>query len=168
MSKLINIVAFFRKNILQVLSLVILFLCLILTWFFFQSKNKFPQGIHVGIQEEFRRVIEKQLLKNNPLIENIEFQELWTETTGQSRQIKAVFKYTFHDSNSQNGEPVKVTVRGSAFINQLPSEEKKWQIGSFDVDQTELDFENQVIVIHPEESDSEFDGKRNLNSPENN
>ena len=152
MSKILNFISFLRKNIHQTLFLAVLVTALVLTWFFFQSKKTFPERTHLVLQEEFQRVVKERLLKKNPLAENIQFQELWTETTGQSKQIRTVFSYTFNDAPSEGEKSIQVTVRGSALIDQQSAEKdmEKWVIGSFEVDQTELNFENEAIVIKPE------------------
>ena len=151
---MLRFISFLRKNVHQALFLMILLTALVLTWFFFQSKKTFPEGTHLVLQEEFQQIVKDKLLKQNPLAENIQFQELWTETTGQSKQIKAVFSYTFNDAPDEGGKPIQVTVRGSALIDQKSAEKdmEKWVIGSFEVDQTELNFENEAIVIKPEKN----------------
>lgn len=165
----LNLALFLRKNIIQIVFLAVLLVLLILTWIFFQSKRTFPEDTHLVIQEKFQKIVKDRLLKKNPLAQDIQFQELWTETTGQSKQIKAVFSYTFKDPSS-SGESVKVTVRGSALINQKSSssDTERWEVGSFDVDQTELSFENEVIVINPASEEKSKKARPNSEKPQGN
>ena len=63
MSASLNILVFLKKNILQLVALTVLFLLLVITWFFFQKKNVFPEGTHIAIQEEFQNIVRNKLLK---------------------------------------------------------------------------------------------------------
>ena len=151
----LKIVTWFKNNILQIVSLSVLLFLLVITWFFFQTKNVFPEGTHIAIQVEFQNVVRNKLLEKNPLAENIKFHALWTETTESSSQIRAVFSYSFNDSSGEG--PVDVTVKGAALINKsgLDSDgREKWEIGSFEVDQTEMNFKDEVLVISPEKETS--------------
>ena len=156
----LNMLLFLKKNILQIIALSVLFLLLVITWFFFQKKNVFPEGTHLAIQEEFQNIVRNKLLEKNPFAYNIQFHNLWTETTNNSSQIKAVFSYSFKDpSNVDNNEQVDVKVEGSALINFQHSSDSKenWVIGSFKVDKTEMNFNDEVLVLSPPESISSED-----------
>ena len=154
-----RIISFLRKNILELIASVFLIILLISTWFLLNKKESFPEEIHLAIQEEFQKVVREKLLEKNPLAEEIQFHELWTETMGDSSQIRAVFSYSFNDSADPEDEVV-VTVKGSALINKkieapTSSSAEHWEIGSFDVDHTEMSFNNEVLVILPKEEDSQ-------------
>ena len=165
MSAALNIFVFFKKNILQIVALTVLFLILIITWFFFQKKNVFPEGTHIDIQEEFQNIVRNKLLEKNPSAYNIQFHHLWTETTNESSQIRAVFSYSFNDPSGIGEEDgqVDVKVEGSALINRQKSassqgEQERWVIGSFKVDKTEMNFDDEVLVLSPpDEEDSSSD-----------
>ena len=162
MSSALNMLVFFKKNILQIVALAVLFLLLVITWFFFQKKNVFPEGIHISIQEEFQNIVRNKLLEKNPSAYNIQFHHLWTETTSNSSQIRAVFSYSFDDpSSSEDDSQVNVKVEGSALINRqnsnLKGEQEKWVIGSFKVDKTEMNFDDEVLVLSPPEENSSAD-----------
>ena len=164
MSKLHALLSFLRKNILQILSCIIFVLVLAITWLFFQKKHTFPEGIHIAIQEEFQKIVRQQLLKSNPSIRDIQFQELWTETTDQSKQIKTIFSYTFNDPTQE--EPIKVTVRGFALIDRQKVNQNKeefWKIGAFNVDQTEIYFNNELMIISPDDTSNPLHKKINDN-----
>ena len=154
MSALSNILSFVKNNLLQLVAITVLALSLLITWSFFQGKNKFPEGTHIAIQDEFQKIVERKILERNPLARNIQFDSIWTETTEESSQIRAVFTYSFNDPN--NNRIVDVRVTGSALINKRDndnfktSEIEKWEIGSFEVDQTEINFNNEVLIIAPE------------------
>lgn len=159
MSSALNMLGFLKKNILQIVALVVLFLLLVITWFFFQKKNVFPEGIHVSIQEEFQNIVRNKLLEKNPSAYNIQFHHLWTETTNNSSQIRAVFSYSFDDpSSTSEDSQVNVKVEGSALINRQGStgskeEQEKWVVGSFKVDKTEMNFDDEVLVLSPPAQD---------------
>ena len=150
MFRLTPIFLFLRKNALELLAGGILAAALAGTWVFLQKRQAFPEGIHIAIQEEFQKIVKEKILKKNPLAQNIKFYELWTETTDQTSQIKAVFSYSFNESGNEK-DTVKVTVRGSALINRQISattdKKERWQVGSFEVDQTEMDFDDEVLII---------------------
>ena len=160
MSVFANFLFFLKKNILQMISLVVLFLLLLITWFFFQKKNVFPEGTHIAIQEEFQNIVRNKLLEKNPSAYNIKFHHLWTETTSDSSQIRAVFSYSFNDpSSGDEDSQVDVKVEGSALINRQSSgstqgEQERWVIGSFKVDKTEMNFNDEVLILSPTEEDS--------------
>ena len=163
MSANINVLFFLKKNILQIIALTVLFLLLVITWFFFQKKNVFPEGTHIAIQEEFQNIVRNKLLEKNPSVYNIQFHHLWTETTNDSSQIRAVFSYSFNDpSGGDEDGQVDVKVEGSALINRKSSasaqgEQERWVIGSFKVDKTEMNFNDEVLVLSPSEEGSAED-----------
>lgn len=160
MSANVNMLFFLKKNILQIIALFVLFLLLIITWFFFQKKNVFPEGTHIAIQEEFQNIVRNKLLEKNPSAYNIQFHHLWTETTNDSSQIRAVFSYSFNDpSSGEEDSQVDVKVEGSALINLQSSgsaqgDQERWVIGSFKVDKTEMNFNDEVLVLSPSEEGS--------------
>ena len=151
MSTVSHGISFLKNNLLQLITLTILLLSLSLTWFFFQSKNKFPEGTHIAIQDEFQQIVKRKILDRNPLARNIQFDSIWTETTGDSSQIRAVFSYSFKDPKNNN--TVEVRVKGSALINKQErrrkSDSERWSVGTFEVDHTEINFNNEMIVISP-------------------
>lgn len=155
MSQFLKIFSFLRQHILELLACVFFLLILVSTWFFLKKKENFPEMIHLAIQEEFQKVVKDKILEKNPLAKDIKFYELWTETTDDSSQIRAVFSYSFNDPTEPEDE-ITVTVKGSALINrQLSSttdEIERWEIGSFDVDQTEMNFNNELLIISPKEN----------------
>jgi len=161
MSAHLNVLIFLKKNILQIIALVVLLLLLIITWSFFQKKNVFPEGTHIAIQEEFQNIVRNKLLEKNPSAYNIQFHHLWTETTNDSSQIRAVFSYSFNDPSEEDNQ-VDVTVEGSALINRQGSastqvEQERWVIGSFKVDKTEMNFNDEFLVLSPLEEGSAKD-----------
>ncbi len=155
-----NMLLFLKKNILQIIALAVLFLLLIITWFFFQKKNVFPESTHLALQEEFQNIVRNKLLEKNPSAYNIQFHDLWTETTNNSSQIRAVFSYSFNDpSGGDEDGQVDVKVEGSALINLQSSASSKggkerWVVGSFKVDKTEMNFNDEVLVLSAPEKDS--------------
>ncbi len=163
MSALLNTVSFLKNNLLQLIALTILTLSLIITWSFFQGKDKFPEGTHIAIQDEFQKIVQKKILERNPLARNIKFDSIWTETTGESSQIRAVFSYSFNDPNDNSTVDMKVT--GSALINRQDDEPldgnlEKWEIGAFEVDHTEINFNNELLVISPEDHENKKSNKK--------
>ena len=146
-----HVISFLKNNLLQLITLFVLALSLAFTWSFFQSKNKFPEGTHIAIQNEFQQIVRKKILDRNPLARNIQFDSIWTETTGESSQIRAVFNYSFKDPKNDN--TVEIKVRGSALINKqdkkLKNDVERWSVGEFEVDHTEINFNNEMIVISP-------------------
>lgn len=161
MSAVASMLVFLKKNTLQIIALAVLFLLLVITWFFFQKKNVFPEGTHIAIQEEFQNIIRNKLLEKNPSAYNIQFHHLWTETTNESSQIRAVFSYSFNDpSDGDEDSQVDVKVEGSALINRRQSspsstgEQERWVIGSFKVDKTEMNFNDEVLVLSAPEGNS--------------
>ena len=170
MSVNFNALLFLKKNILQIIALAVLFLLLIITWFFFQKKNVFPEGTHLAIQEEFQNIVRNKLLEKNPSAYNIQFHNLWTETTNNSSQIRAVFSYSFNDPTDDEDGQVDVKVEGSALINfknfaSSKGNQEHWVIGSFKVDKTEMNFNDEVLVLSPlEQTSSEEDQTINLDN----
>ena len=154
-----NPFSFIRKYALGIIAGVFLALLLISTWFALQKKTTFDEGVHLAIQEEFQKVVKAKILEKNPLAEDIQFHELWTETTDSSSQIRAVFSYSFSDPAVEDD----VRIKGSAVINRrhtpTDSEEEKWEIDSFDVSHTEINFNNEVLVIAPDEDSDDKDSK---------
>ena len=170
MSALSSALHFVKNNLLQLIALTILVLSLLITWSFFQNKNKFPEGTHIAIQDEFQKIVQKKILERNSLAHNIRFNSIWTETTKESSQIRAVFSYSFNDPNDNRVVDVKVT--GSALINRQDNNlatdnVEKWEVGAFEVNQTEISFNNELLIISPK-NQKENQKDKKASSEENN
>lgn len=152
MYSITQVPSFFRKHALKIMTGFFALFLLAGTWFVFKKREFFPEDLHIAIQSEFQEVIKARLLSQNPKAKNITFHQLWTETTNEESQIRATFSYSFKDDSDDGKSDVRVS--GTALINKIGeasfgSGSENWEIGNFKTNQTEISFNDAVLVIEP-------------------
>lgn len=114
---------------MKIVSVVFFALALSGTWMVAHSKKPVAESVHVGIQNDLKRIITEYVQKNLPASKNLRFQKFWTETLND-KKVKAYFLYSFEDT-TEEGEPAEVEIDGSAVLNKI-EEKGNESIWSFD------------------------------------
>ncbi len=126
---------------------------LISTWFVFHQKPKYPEELHISLQDQLKNIIQETLVKQKPQAKNLKFQKMWTQSTKKQDQISAHFKYSFDDE-----EDVNVSIEGQALMNRksLGSSENHdlWSVDHIQINNQKMEFLEPIILLS-----SKFIGK---------
>lgn len=114
---------------MKIVSVVFFALALTGTWFLANVRKSVTESVHVGIQNDLKRIIVEYVQKNLPESKNLRFQKFWTETLRKDK-VKAYFVYSFEDTTAE-GDPAEVEIDGSAVLNKV-DENKESSTWSFD------------------------------------
>lgn len=132
----------------------VLFFALLMsgTWYMAHAKRSIPESVHVGIQNDLKRVITEYIEKNLPESKNLRFEKFWTETVKKDR-VKASFTYTFEDT-TEDGEPAEVEIEGSALLNKVDenAESSTWSFDELQILDNKVNFTEpiQITASHGE------------------
>lgn len=122
------------------------------SWSLIHTEARTSEQVHVGIQNDMKRIITEYIQENLPNSSNIAFDKFWTEKVGE-KKIKASFIYSFEDSNDDFGA-AKVEVEGSAILSRAPDESSDYETWSFDeliIQDNKIEFKDGMKV-DPSES----------------
>lgn len=100
------------------------------TWSLVHDSRAVPEAIHLGIQEDMKKIISDYISQNLPTSSGLQFERFWTENIKKD-QIKATFIYSFEDSNAEVGA-ARVQVEGYAVLNKTTAANANYETWSFD------------------------------------
>jgi hypothetical protein len=126
---------------MRYLSLVFIIFLMWWSWSVAKAPNLIPEDIHVGIQEDLKRVITDYIKDNLPDVSEVKFQKFWTETLRENK-VKATFSYTF-EQDSKDKPAASIGIAGYAILNHSKEQNSTYDIWSLD----ELNVENNHIVF---------------------
>jgi len=137
----------FNEYRFRILAGVLLVIFLVSTWFLFLQQPKYPEELHIHLQEQLKNLIENRLHGKDPnLISGLEFHNIGTEATKLEGQLKAFFEYSFIDKSK-----VKTVVQGTAKIYRQSLEASNdyelWILTDLQTNSTLLDFEEPVTIL---------------------
>ena len=137
---------------MKIVSVLFFALTLTGTWYMAHAKRPISEAVHVGIQNDLKRVISEYVQKNLPESKNLRFEKFWTETVKKNR-VKAYFVYTFEDS-TQEGEAAEVEIEGSAILNKTEetAESSTWSFDELKILDNKVTFSEpiQITASHGE------------------
>ena len=143
----------------RILSGLLFCAFLISTWFVFYQKPKYPEQVHISLQEQLKSIIQEALLQKNPQARNFQFRKMWTQATNKKNQISAHFKYSFDDKEQTN-----ISVEGKALMNRKPLDSSEnhdlWSVDHIEVNNTILEIQEPITLLSSkfiEESDDSID-----------
>ena len=128
---------------MKVVSVLVFAVALIGSWVVVHAKKSVAESVHVGIQNDLRKIITEYVEKNLPSAKNLRFEKMWTQTLTKDR-VKAFFVYTFEDA-AQGGEPALVEINGSAVLNKV---EETPDMATWSFDQLQI-LDNKVEFSEP-------------------
>ena len=135
---------------MKYLSLFVLFLLVSLTWQLANEPVDISEEIHMGMQEDLKKIITQYIKENLPKSKNLKFERLWTEKTKKD-QVKATFTYSFEDEGEDVG-PARVKIDGYAMLNRSLVEDGEYEVWNFDelyILNNHIQFQ-EAITIQPE------------------
>ena len=100
------------------------------TWSLVHESRGISEAVHVGIQNDMKKIIGDYIAENLPTSTNLEFHQFWTEKL-KKNQVKVKFSYSFEDSTAEIGA-ARVNVEGYAVLNKVASADAKYETWSFD------------------------------------
>lgn len=117
---------------MKYLSLLLIVLSMFLSWKWLNSPRPIAEDVHVGIQQDLKRIITEYIQQNLPSSKNLRFERFWTESVDKNK-VKASFLYSFEDTAAETGE-ARVQIDGYAILNRqdAPDQEEDFDIWSFD------------------------------------
>jgi hypothetical protein len=131
---------------MKIVSVIFFALALTGTWMAAHAKKPVSESVHVGIQNDLKRIISEYVQKNLPESKNLRFEKFWTETVKKD-QVKAYFLYSFVDT-TEDGEPAEVEINGSAILNKIEetAENSTWSFDELQILDNKVSF-NEPIQI---------------------
>ena len=130
----------------RILSGLLFCVFLVCTWLAFYQKPKYPESLHISLQEQLKNIIQETLLKKQPQAQNLQFQKIWTQATYQKDQISAHFKYSFDDKDG-----VSISVSGQALMNRKNIDNSKkhelWSVDHIQTNNTGLKFDEPITLF---------------------
>ena len=115
---------------MKYLSLLVFLFAMYWTWGITQKTPAVNELAHIGIQDDLKKIITTYITENLPSARDIRFEKFWTETL-KNEQVKALFLYSFEDTNEEN-EIARISIEGYAILNREASEDPRFDIWSFD------------------------------------
>lgn len=97
-------------------SLFLIVLAMFGSWKAIDSAEAVSELVHVGIQEDLKRVISEYIVENLPESKDLKFERMWTEHKTEN-QVKASFVYSFSEENEETGD-ARVRIEGYAILNR--------------------------------------------------
>lgn len=137
---------------MKYLSLVVLLGAMSWSWSLTRHKATIPEDIHVGIQEDLKRVIKEYIEKNLPNSQNLRFDRFWTEALSHDK-VKASFLYSFDETDQAEG-PANVQIEGFAILNRDKGKDQSktdavpeyWSFDELHVLNNQIEFKNPVTI----------------------
>ncbi|MCB0386971.1 MAG: hypothetical protein KDD43_16375, partial [Bdellovibrionales bacterium] len=101
---------------MKYLSLLVFLFAMQWSWSLVHDPSNVSEHIHLGIQDDLKRIISEYIQENLPSSKNLRFERFWTEAIKQDR-VKASFIYSFEDDTEVVG-PARVEIEGYAILNR--------------------------------------------------
>ena len=111
---------------MKYVSTLLLILAMYWSWGLARNDQAISQQVHVGIQDELKKLIADYIQQNLPNSTNLRFERFWTETLTEN-QVKASFIYSFEDTSEQTGA-TRVQIEGDAILNRVLPETKAKEV----------------------------------------
>ena len=162
-----NILSQIKPYRFRILSVMLLVVVLVSTWFIFHKKPQYSEELHINLQEQFKELIRKSLAEQKPQAKNLQFQNVTTqmrdrlfkpskvaplqaedqsslnkEDESPKAQVKATFEYSFEEDST------RVSVEGFALMNRVPTEENYdlWVVKHIQAGRSSLQFEEPIVL----------------------
>ena len=139
---------------MKYLSLLVFFFAMQWSWSLIHESSGIEERVHVGIQNELKRIITDYIQETLPNSKGFHFKRFWTESL-KKNQVKATFIYSFEDATEETG-PARVQVEGYAILNRHSATHEEHDYWNFDelyILNNHVDFK-EPIEISTKEDDS--------------
>lgn len=127
-----------------------------------ESKADIPEDVHIGLQNELKRIIGEYIQQNLETSTNLQFETFYTEPLNKQR-VRATFVYSFDDSGQGSG-PAQVRISGLAVLNRKASEtpgESVWSFDELKILDNQINFKDG-ITINPNQMEESIPPTENL------
>lgn len=131
---------------MKIVSVIFFAVALTGTWMMAHATKAVPESVHIGIQNDLKRVISEYIQKNLPQSKNLRFDKFWTETVKKDR-VKAYFTYSFDDTTDE-GEPAEVEIEGSATLNKVEetADTSTWSFDELQISDNKVNFTEPIKI----------------------
>lgn len=144
---------------MKYISLVLILVAMSWTWSLSRHRDALDEGVHVGIQDDMKRIITEYIQENLPTAKNLRFERMWSEQIKEN-QVKATFVYSFEDDTEETA--ARIEIEGYALLNRDPKSDEKYDVWSFDelhILNNHVIFKDGIAVTGRPNEDSEMDDK---------
>lgn len=116
---------------------------ILITWFYIHNnKNSSNENTHRWLQEQFQVVISDYIEKNDPQIQEIHFNKIYTKKTNNPLHVEIFFSYTLTiDDSSASGN---THLSGKALLTQ--KNDRTWVLSNFEVTNSILEFSEPIQI----------------------
>ena len=115
---------------MKYLSLLVFLFAMHWSWSLVHDPANVSENVHLGIQDDLKRVISDYIQENLPKSKNLRFERFWTENL-KKNQVKASFIYSFED-NAESVGPARVEIEGYAILNRDENTDEEYDFWNFD------------------------------------
>lgn len=131
---------------MKYLSLLLFLGTMYWTWDLSRTESPINQQVHVGIQDELKRLISDYIQQNLPTSRNLRFDRFYTEAM-EDNKVKANFTYSFEDDSEDVGG-TRVQIEGFAVLNRtLETKEKSdWSFDELVILNNAVDFKDAIKI----------------------
>lgn len=132
---------------MKYISIGILLFAMSWSWSLIHRDSKVSESVHIGIQDDLKRIISEYIEKNLPSSKDLRFEKIWTEKV-KDDQVKASFIYSFEDENEEVGA-ARVEIEGYALLNRDKTPNEEFDVWSFDelyILNNRVDFKEGITV----------------------
>lgn len=131
---------------MKIVSVFVFAIALAGSWKLAYSARPVSETVHMGIQDDLKRIIGEYIQKKLPNSKNIKFEKFWTETVKKNK-VKAYFSYSFEDASETSGN-VKTEIEGYATLNKVSEDEKEitWSFDEIQVKDNHVEFLNPIKI----------------------
>ncbi len=127
---------------MRYVSLVLIVLFMWWTWSVAKNPATLSEDVHVGLQEDLRRVITEYIQENLEGATDVRFEKFWTETL-KDNQVKATFSYSFDEPAKGEASGARIGVEGYAILNRVKEQDSPYDVWSLD----ELTVQNNRVIF---------------------
>ena len=131
---------------MKFISLIFFALATSGTWMATHAKRAVEESVHVGIQNDLKRIITEYVQSKLPQSKNLVFDKFYTKTINKG-QVIAFFNYAFEDK-TDDGEPARVEIEGSATLNKVEetAEASTWNLDQLKILNNKVDFSEPIQI----------------------
>lgn len=131
---------------MKFISLIFFALATTGTWMATHAKRAVEQSVHIGIQNDLKRIITEYVKGKLPDSKNLVFEKFYTKTINAG-QVVAFFNYAFEDK-TEDGEPARVEIEGSATLNKIEetAEASTWNLDQLKILNNKVDFTEPIQI----------------------
>jgi hypothetical protein len=133
---------------MKYVSLIFLIGVVAATWLVAKNDPGVSEASHLEIQKDLQRVITELIQQNAPEVTDIRFEKFWTQTL-TSKQIKAVFAYSFNEGAEGTERSARIGIEGHAILNRMVDQSgmfELWGMDSLFIENNRIDFKEGLNI----------------------